>query len=91
MTKAELVAKLARDANVPQAAADRALNSFIATVSKAIAKGDRVALPGLGSFSLAERAAREGRNPQTGETIKIAACKVVKFSAATALKEAVNG
>ena len=53
-------------------------------------KGERVAIPGFGTFSVGERAAREGRNPQTGATVKIAACKSAKFKAATALKEAIN-
>lgn len=79
MNKAELIDAIAVDANLTKADAKRALEAFISATSKALKKGDRVALVGFGSFSVAKRAARTGRNPQTGKEIKIAAKKVVKF------------
>ena len=79
MNKAELVEAMASDAKITKADAKRALDAFINSTSKALKKGDRVALVGFGSFSVAKRAARKGRNPQTGKEIKIPAKKVVKF------------
>ncbi len=90
MTKADLVAKMADDAGITKAAAEKALNSFIDAVTSTLAKGDKVTLVGFGTFSVAERAQREGRNPRTGETITIPASKVVKFKAGSKLKEAVQ-
>jgi len=81
---------MAKDANISKAQAQSALNSFINTTMKALKKGDRVALVGFGSFSVSQRAARTGRNPQTGKEIKIAAKKVGKFKAAAALGNAVK-
>ena len=70
--------------------AEAALNAFVETVSEQLAKGDKISLVGFGTFEVAERAEREGRNPQTGETMKIAACKAPKFKAGKALKDAIN-
>ncbi|HZK09102.1 MAG TPA: HU family DNA-binding protein [Bacteroidales bacterium] len=85
MNKAELIDAMATDANITKAEAKRALDAFIKTTGEALAKGDRVALVGFGSFSVATRAARIGRNPQTGKELKIAAKKVVKFKPGTEL------
>ena len=79
MNKAELIDAIAADASITKADAKRALDAFVGETTKALKKGDRVALVGFGSFSVAKRAARTGRNPQTGKEIKIAAKKVVKF------------
>jgi DNA-binding protein HU-beta len=85
MNKAELVDAIASDAKLTKADAQRALEAFISATTKALKKGDRVALVGFGSFSVAKRAARTGRNPQTGKEIKIAAKKVAKFKAGAEL------
>ena len=85
MNKAELIDSIAADANLTKADAKRALDAFVGATSNALKKGDRVALVGFGSFSVAKRAARTGRNPQTGKEIKIAAKKVVKFKAGSEL------
>jgi DNA-binding protein HU-beta len=90
MTKAELVEKMAKEAKVTKAAADKAINSFVDGVKKALKKGDKVALIGFGTFSVSQRKARKGRNPQTGAEIKIAARKVPAFKAGAALKKAVK-
>jgi DNA-binding protein HU-beta len=90
MTKAELIEKMAKDANVSKAAADKAINSFVDGVKKALKKGDKVTLIGFGTFSVTQRKARKGRNPQTGKEIKIPARKAPKFSAGQALKKAVK-
>lgn len=81
MNKAELIEAIAADSKLTKADAKRALDSFIGATTGALKKGDRVALVGFGSFSVTKRAARKGRNPQTGKEIKIAAKKVVKFKA----------
>jgi DNA-binding protein HU-beta len=80
---------LRKDANISKAAAGRALDSFTGTVTKTLKKGDKVTLVGFGTFSVTKRKARKGRNPQTGETIKIKAKKVVKFSPRSGLKKSV--
>jgi len=90
MTKADLVEKLAKDADISKAAAVKALDSFIEAVIKTVKKGNKVALVGFGAFSVSKRKARTGRNPQTGATIKIAARKVPKFSAGKTFKDAVK-
>jgi DNA-binding protein HU-beta len=87
MTKATLIEKMAGDAKISKAAAGKALDSVIKSISKALKKGDRVTLVGFGAFSVSKRKARMGRNPQTGEAIKIKAKKVPKFSAGKALKD----
>ena len=79
MNKAELIAKLAEDAGITKTQANDVLDSFTETVTKALKKGDKVTLVGFGTFSVTKRAARNGRNPQTGATIKIKAKKVAKF------------
>ena len=90
MTKAELVEKAAKDANVSKVAAAAALNSFIEGVTKALKKKDgKVTLVGFGTFSKVRRKARKGRNPQTGAPIKIKARNVVKFRPGKKLKAAV--
>ncbi len=81
MNKAELVAKLADDAGVSKTQANAALDSFIEAVTKTLKGGGKVTLVGFGTFSVTKRAARTGRNPQTGATIKIKAKKVAKFKA----------
>ena len=90
MNKGDLVGKVAQDCNMSKAAAEQALNSVMDAISEAISAGDKVALVGFGTFSVAERAAREGRNPQTGKKIKIPAKKVVKFKAGSKLADAAN-
>jgi DNA-binding protein HU-beta len=90
MTKAELVEKMAGDADISKAAAGKALDSLIDAVVKTVKKGNKVALVGFGTFSVSKRKARTGRNPQTGATIKIAARKVPKFSAGKSFKDAVK-
>ena len=80
MNKSELVDAIAGSAKITKADAQRALEGFIDATSKALKKGDRVALVGFGSFSVAKRNARTGRNPQTGKTIQIKAKKVAKFN-----------
>lgn len=81
MNKAELIDKIAKDAGVTKAQANDALDSFTNAVVASLKKGDRVTLVGFGTFSVSERSARNGRNPQTGEVIKIKARKVPKFKA----------
>jgi DNA-binding protein HU-beta len=90
MTKAELIDAVASSAKMSKAAAGKAIDSFINGVKKALKKGDKVTLVGFGTFSVAKRKARKGRNPQTGAEIKIPATKVPKFSAGKALKSAVR-
>lgn len=90
MNKGELIDAMAKDAGLTKADAGNALNSFIENVSKSLKKGDSVQLIGFGTFSVSERAARTGRNPQTGKEIKIAAKKVAKFKAGKALSESVK-
>ncbi len=90
MTKAELVVAIGKEAKVSKASAGKALNAFTATVTKALKKGDRLSLPGFGTFSVTKRKARMGRNPQTGKEIKIPAAKVAKFKAGSVLKSAVK-
>ncbi len=85
MNKAELVDAMAEKANLSKADAKKALDAFIDATSGALNSGDRVSLVGFGSFSVSERAARKGRNPQTGAEITIAAKRVVKFKAGAEL------
>jgi DNA-binding protein HU-beta len=89
MTKAQLVEMMAKDAGLSKAAANKALDSFIDSVKKALKKKDgKVTLVGFGTFSKVRRKARKGRNPRTGETIKIAASNTVKFTPGKSLKSA---
>lgn len=90
MNKGELVDAIAKDAGLTKVDAGNALNAFVSNVSKALKKGNNVQLIGFGTFSISNRAARTGRNPQTGATIKIAAKKVAKFKAGKALSTTVN-
>ena len=90
MNKAELIAAIAAESKLTKADSTRALEAFVNATTKALKKGDRVALVGFGSFSISKRAARNGRNPQTGKAIKIAAKKVAKFKAGTDLAKTVN-
>lgn len=90
MTKAELIAKVAKDAKITKAAANKSIDAIVDGISKALKKGDRVSLIGFGTFSVSKRKARTGRNPQTGKSIKIAARKVAKFKAGSALSKAVR-
>lgn len=91
MNKSELIEALAERAELTKAKATHAVDSLIEIITSAIAKGQSVALIGFGTFKSALRAAREGKNPKTGEKLKIAATKVPKFSAGAALKAAVSG
>ena len=90
MNKAELIEAIANTTKMTKADSGRSLDATIEAISKALKKGDRLSLVGFGSFSVAKRAARLGRNPQTGKEIKIAAKKVVKFKAGTELATNVN-
>ncbi len=90
MNKSDLVDAIAKSAEISKAAAARALDSTVDTIKKALKKGDTVSLVGFGTFKVGKRAARNGRNPRTGATIKIKAAKVPKFSAGKGLKDAVN-
>lgn len=89
MNKADIIDKLAKDAGITKTQAEKALNSFTGTVSGSLKKGESVTLIGFGTFSVSQRAARNGRNPQTGETIKIKAKKLAKFKPGKALSETV--
>ena len=91
MNKSELVDAISSESKLTKADASRALDGFINATSKALKKGDRVALVGFGSFSVSKRNARTGRNPQTGKTIQIKAKKVAKFKAGKALKDTLKG
>lgn len=90
MNKEELIDAIAKDASLSKAAAGQALNSVLNAISGALAKGDKVTLVGFGTFETRERAAREGRNPQTGATIQIAAKKVPVWTPGKALKDSVS-
>ena len=90
MNKTELVAAMAEKANVTKKAAEESLNAVLDVVKEAMAKGDKVQLVGFGSFEVRTRAARKGKNPQTGAEMKIPACKAPVFKAGKALKDIVN-
>jgi DNA-binding protein HU-beta len=90
MNKQELIANIASSADISKAAATKVVDSFTSTVTHALKKGDTVTLIGFGTFAVSKRAARTGRNPQTGKEIKIAARKAPTFRAGKALKDAVN-
>ncbi len=90
MNKTELIAVMAEKANLSKKDAEAALNAFVDAVEGALTKGDKVQLVGFGGFEVRERAARTGRNPQTGAEMKIAAAKVPAFKAGKALKDLIN-
>jgi len=90
VNKTELIDSIATAADLPKAAAGRALDAVIESITEALTKGDQVSLVGFGTFSVKNRAARSGRNPQTGATIEIKATNVPGFKAGKALKDAVN-
>lgn len=90
MNKSELVSAIAEEAGLTKADAAKALDATVSVITKALSEGDQVAIIGFGTFKVGERAARTGRNPQTGATMEIPAAKVPKFTAGKALKEAVN-
>jgi DNA-binding protein HU-beta len=90
MNKSELIDSIAKEAKLSKADAEKALNAFTNQATKALKGGGTIALIGFGTFSVTKRAARNGRNPQTGKAIKIAAKKVAKFKAGSELKKTVN-
>lgn len=91
MNKSELRDAVAEASDLNQAQADKALNAVLDSITDALASGDKVTLPGFGTFETRERAARQGRNPQTGESMEIAASTTPAFKAGAQLKKAVNG
>ena len=90
MNKTELIAAIAEQAEISKKDAEKALKAFVDVVTEQLKEGEKVQLVGFGTFEVSERAAREGRNPQTGKTMKIAACKAPKFKAGKALKDMMN-
>ena len=90
MNKTEFIAAVAEKAEISKTDSEKALKAFVDVVAEQLKAGDKVQLVGFGTFEVSERAAREGRNPQTGETMTIAACKAPKFKAGKALKDAIN-
>jgi len=90
MNKADLVEAIANATDLSKSKTDEVVGAMVASIIKAVSKGDSVQLVGFGTFGSGKRAARTGRNPRTGETIKIAAAKTVKFTAGKAFKDAVN-
>lgn len=90
MNQEELIYEMAVNSGISKGDSRKALRAFVAATTRALKKGDRVSIPGFGSFSLSIRAARTARNPQTGQVIKVRAKKIVKFKAATMLSNTVN-
>ncbi len=90
MTKAELIDSVAVGAKISKASASKAIDSFTGSITKTLKKGGKVTLVGFGTFSVSRRKARMGRNPRTGEAVKIPAAKAPKFSAGKALKRAIK-
>ena len=90
MNKTEFIAAVAEKAEISKKDSEKALKAFVDVVAEQLKAGDKVQLVGFGTFEVSERAAREGRNPQTGETMTIAACKAPKFKAGKALQDAIN-
>ncbi len=90
MTKAELIELVAKEGNLTKAQAAKAVDAMLKGISDALSSGEKVTIVGFGTFSVSQREARKGRNPQTKEEITIPACKVPKFKAGKKLKEAVN-
>ena len=89
MTKKDIIDTMAKDAGISKAAAEKAYNSFFASVTKTIKKEKKLTFVGFGTFSVSKRKARKGRNPQTGETIKIKASKTVRFKPGATLKNSI--
>ena len=90
MTKAELIESIGKEAKITKALAEKAINAFTNSVTKALKKGGKLTLPGFGTFSVVKRRARKGRNPQSGAEIRIPAAKVAKFKAGRLLKATVK-
>ena len=90
MNKTELVTAIAENAEISKKDAEKAMKAFVEVITEELKKGEKVQVVGFGTFEVTSRSAREGRNPQTGKTMKIAACKAPKFKAGKALKDAVN-
>ena len=90
MNKTELIAAVAEKAEISKKDSEKALKAFIDVVTDELKNGEKIQLVGFGTFEVSERAAREGRNPLTGKTMKIEACKAPKFKAGKALKDAIN-
>ena len=90
MQKSDIVEKMAADAGISKAAADRALRSLIDSITQTLKKGERISLVGFGTFSVSKRAARMGRNPKTGESIRIKASNAPRFVAGKTLRDSVN-
>jgi len=90
MNKQELIAKVAKDADLSKSVAEKAVNTLIETIKASLKKGNKVILLGFGTFSVSKRKARKGRNPQTGEAIKIPARKVPRFTAGRGLKDSIK-
>ena len=90
MNKSELIDAIADSADISKAAAGRAVDAFVESITGALKSGDQVTLIGFGTFSVKDRAARTGRNPQTGQEIQIAAAKIPSFKAGKGLQDAVN-
>ena len=90
MNKTELIAAIAEKAEISKKDSEKALKAFVDVVTEQLKNDDKVQLVGFGTFEVSKRAAREGRNPQTGKTMKIAACKAPKFKAGKAVKDAIN-
>jgi DNA-binding protein HU-beta len=90
MTKADLIASVVADAGIKKAVVEQALNALVDTIVQALKKGDKITLTGFGTFECVRRAARAGRNPRTGEEIKIGACSVPKFKPGNKLREALK-
>lgn len=89
MTKTELIEKIAAESGLTKKAAGQAFGATMAAITDSLAKGEKVTIPGFGTFEVRDRAARTGKNPRTGKPVKIAACKVPAFKAGKGLKEAV--
>jgi DNA-binding protein HU-beta len=90
MTKSDLIDKVATEAKIPRAAAERALNSFTASITEVLKQGGKITLPGFGTFLTSNRSARKGRNPRTGEEIDIPAVRIPKFKAGKGLKDSIR-
>ena len=90
MNKSELIDKIANNSDMSKADSEKVLNSILSAITDAVAAGDKVSLIGFGTFSVSDRAARQGRNPQTGQSMQIPARKLVKFKAGAKLVDAAN-